>query len=294
MTVLGSLAAPGRAPEADLVTASAWRSLLSHRGARVGLVLAVLLGVMAVLGPLLTGDPNTPDFTNKLDPPSSAHPLGTDLAGRDLLARTIAGARTSLGAALIVMALAVVAGLGVGVLAGATGGAVDTVLTRITDILLGLPSTIMTLAVVGLLGPSFTNLILAMAVTSWAELARLARSYSRGSATRPDVVAARMAGAGPLRIAIGHVAPGATSLVLIAATLKLGETVLVLASLSFLGLGAQPPTAEWGNMLSGSRETLAIAPWQLIGPGVGLMLTVLAATLISDALRDVTDPANRT
>jgi ABC-type dipeptide/oligopeptide/nickel transport system permease subunit len=296
MSTLGVFTRPGRdtrdVPPAALPR-SLWRRLLGRPAAQVGLSLAVALALVAVVGPWPAADPNLPDYTNQLAAPDTSHWLGTDQAGRDLLARSIAGARASLGAALLVNAIAAAVGLLVGAVAGTVGGLVDTVLTRLTDVLLGLPALVLALAVVGLLGPGFWNLVLAMAATSWAGLARLARSVARGSADRPDVVAARMAGVGPLRATVGHVLPGAAQQVLVAATLGLGETVLALGGLSFLGLGAQPPTAEWGNMLSAGRDTFAYAPWQLLGPGLGLVLAVTAATLISDALRDVTDPARR-
>lgn len=272
------------------VRGGVWRALLRRPAARVGLALAAALALAALLGPPLAADPDLPDYADQLAAPSAAHPLGTDQSGRDLLARSLAGAQTSLGAALLVMSIAAAVGLVVGTVAGSVGGRVDAVLTRLTDVLLGLPSLVLTLAVVGVLGPGFWNLVLAMSATSWAGLARLARSVARGSDRRPDVVAARMAGVGRVRVALGHVLPAAASQVTVAATLGLGETVLALGGLSFLGLGAQPPTAEWGNMLATGRATFAFAPWQLIGPGVGLVLTVTAAALISDALRDVTDP----
>ncbi|GEL17552.1 ABC transporter permease [Pseudonocardia asaccharolytica] len=291
MSALGILRRP--TVPAPPMARPAWAAVLRRPAAQVGLALAAVLALAALLGPLLAADPDLPDYTNQLAAPSWAHWLGTDQAGRDLLARTLAGARTSLGAALLVMAIAGVVGLLVGTLAGAVGGIVDTVLTRATDVLLGLPSLVLTLAVVGVLGPGFWNLVLAMAATSWAGLARLARSLARGSAQRPDVLAARMSGVGPVRAVLGHVVPGVASQVVVAATLGLGEAVLALGGLSFLGLGAQPPTAEWGTMLATGRETFAHAPWQLLGPGLGLVLSVAAATLISDALRDVTDPGRQ-
>lgn len=287
---------PGRTgthPAPAVVTAGAWRRLVARTDGRVGLVLTVLLFLTAVAGPWFTLDPNLPDYTNQLQPPGGGHLLGTDGAGRDLLARTVAGLRTSLGAALLISVLTALAGLLVGVGAGVAGGVVDAVLSRVIDILLGLPGLVLTLALVGLLGPSFVNLVLAMSLTGWAGLARLARAHARTSTTRPDVLAARMAGAGGLRIAIGHVLPEAAAQVLVVATLGIGEVVLALAGLSFLGLGAQPPTAEWGTMLAGARDTLSYAPWQILGPATGLVVTVLAATLLSEALRDVTDPGLR-
>lgn len=297
MTNMGVLAGPmRRTVELDGAAAPGelWRALLRRPAARIGFAIIAVLGVVALVGPWVTSDPNLPDYGSQLMAPGSAHWLGTDEAGRDLFARAVAGAGTSLGAALLVMTIATVVGLVVGTVSGAIGGILDTVLTRVTDVLLGLPVLVLTLAVVGLLGPGFWNLVLAMAATTWAPLARLARSVAQGSARRPDVIAARMAGIGPVRVAFGHVLPAAAMQVLVSATLGLGETVLALGSLSFLGLGAQPPTAEWGNMLATGRTTFAYAPWQLIGPGLGIILTITAATLISDALRDVADPGRRT
>jgi nickel transport system permease protein len=286
VTLLSSnLAAAPVAPRAGM-----WRSLLRHSGARVGLALAGLLVLLAVLGPLITVDPDVPDYGAKLLPPSADHWLGTDAAGRDLLSRSLSGARQSLGAALLVTALATFVGLAVGVVAGTAGGPLDTALTRVTDVLLGLPGLVLTLAVVGALGPGAAELVLALAATAWAAPARLARAATHGARARPDVLAARMAGAGTARVAVTHVLPAALGQVLVAATLGLGEVVLALAALSFLGLGAQPPTAEWGTMLAGARDTLSVAPWQLLGPCTGIVLTVLAATLVSEGLRDVTAP----
>jgi nickel transport system permease protein len=277
VSAAGVLTRAGAPRPAPAVGPGTVRALLRRPAARVGLALVGVLAGAALLGPLLAPDPDLPDYLHQLAPPRPDHWLGTDQSGRDLLARSLVGARASLGAALLVMAIAAAVGLLVGTLAGALGGVVDAVLTRLTDVLLGLPSLVLTLAVVGVLGPGFWNLV-------------LARAVARGSGTRPDVVAARMAGIGPVRATLGHVLPGAAAQVSVAATLGLGETVLALGGLSFLGLGAQPPTAEWGSMLATGRTTFAYAPWQLIGPGAGLVLSVAAAVLISDALRDVTDP----
>lgn len=269
------------------------RALWAHRGARVGLFIGAGLLLVAVVGPALTADPDRPDYSSQLLGPSTTHLLGTDEAGRDLLARTVAAASASLGAALLVFTISTVVGLVAGVVAGSAGGLVYTVLARVTDTLLGLPGLVLTLAVVGVVGPGFMNLVLAMTVTGWAGLARLARAVAAGAHADPHVIAARMAGASRLRVALDHVVPAAATQVVIAATLGLGDTVLALSGLSFLGLGAQPPTAEWGNMLSSARETLVVAPHQIIGPSAGIVLTVLSATLISEALRDVTDPGSR-
>lgn len=267
--------------------------LLARSDARIALTLLALLLLAALLGPLFVTDPDAPRYTETLLPPTIEFPLGTDGAGRDLLSRTLYGARLSLGSALLVSVITALCGLIIGVLAGCVGGPVDAVVSRLIDVLLGLPSLIVTLAIVGLLGPGFGNLILAMTATGWAPLARLARTVSRQAMLRGDVRAARMAGAGLPRIALGHVLPTSASSVVVKATLGLGEVVVALAGMSFLGLGAQPPASEWGTMLAGARQTLSYAPWQLVGPGTGLVITVLATTMLSEALRDVTDPGVR-
>lgn len=268
------------------------RRLLTRRDVRLAVMVLMALAVIALTGPLLTLDPDLPDYTDTLSPPDGEHLLGTDGSGRDLFARTVHGARNSLGAAALVVAMTALTGLVIGVIAGFLGGVVDTLVSRLIDILLGLPGLVITLAIVGLLGPGFANLVLAMSVTGWAVPARLARTYARSALGRPDVQAARMAGVSATGIAIGHVLPGAAAQVSVIATLSLGETVVAFAGLSFLGLGAQPPTAEWGTMLAAARQTLAFAPWQIIGPATGLVLTVLAATVLSEALRDVADPGS--
>jgi ABC-type dipeptide/oligopeptide/nickel transport system permease subunit len=270
-----------------------WSDLLRHRAGQVGLAIAFALILMAVVGPLFTADPNQTDYTAKLEGPTSAHLLGTDQAGRDQLARVVSGARTTLGAAGAIFVLISVIALLVGTVAGLAGGWVDNILSRLIDVLLGLPALVVALAIVGALGPSYENLILAMTVVGWAYLARLARSHVLGANDRPDVVAARMAGVGPVRCALGHVLPGVTVQVMIAATMELSAIILGLSSLSFLGLGVQPPTAEWGQMLAESRFAITEMPLIAIGPGVCIVLSVAAAVLVSEALRDVVDPAWR-
>ena len=268
-----------------------WHRLGRHLGFRVAVVIMIVLALVALVGPAVVGHPDLTNYRDQLAAPSSAHWLGTDGTGRDSLARTVAGARVSFEAALIVFAVHVMVGMALGVAAGLVGGWLDTVISRITDVLLGLPALVLSLAIVGALGPGFGNLVLAMSVTGWAGLAKLARSLSLHARHRLDVIAARMAGIGPGRIALTHVLPGVFAQVLIAATLGLGETILGLAGLSFLGLGVQPPAAEWGSMLNESRLFLTVAPWLLLGPGVGLILTVTSVTLLSDALRDCSDLA---
>ncbi len=267
------------------------RTLSRHWGFRVGALLAITLAALAVTGPFLAHGPDVTDYANQLAAPSALHWLGTDGAGRDEFARTVAGARTTLGAAVLVFALTTVIGIAAGTAAGFLGGIFDACVSRVIDLLLGLPSLVLALAVVGALGPGFSHLILAVTITGWAGLAKLSRSYTIGARQRPDVTAARMAGVRTIAILRGHVLPGAAVAALIAATLGLGDTILGLAGLSFLGLGVQPPAAEWGSMLNDSQLFDTVAPWLVVGPGLGIIGAVTAATLISDALRDCTDPS---
>ena len=283
--------AAGSGPSIDVAPpAGLARTLSRHWGFRVGVVLAIVLTMLAVAGPLVAHGPNVTDYANQLAPPSAQHWLGTDGDGRDEFARTVVGARTTLGAALLVFVLTTAIGIAVGTAAGFLGGIFDVCVSRLIDLLLGLPSLVLALAVVGTLGPGFSHLVLAVTITGWAGLAKLSRSYTIGARQRPDVTAARMAGVRTSRIIAGHVLPGAAVQALIAATLGLGDTILGLAGLSFLGLGVQPPTAEWGAMLNDSSLYVTVAPWLVIGPGLGIIAAVTAATLISDALRDCTDP----
>ena len=262
-----------------------------HRGGQVGVALALVVVAMAVVGPMLVPyDPDLPNYANQLAPPGSAHWLGTDDAGRDQLARTLAGARTSLLAVLIVFALTTTVGLLLGGAAGYLGGIVDAIIGRAIDVMLGLPSQLVALAIVGALGVGSRNLILAIVLAGWAYPARIARGAVLGSHGRLDVLAARLAGIGPARIFLTHVLPGTVATVVVTATSTVGEVVLVLAGLSFLGLGAQPPTPELGQLLADSQGSLVSSPWLLIGPAVVIALTVAAAMLISDALRDALDP----
>jgi|YNPBryunderm2012_1023409.scaffolds.fasta_scaffold01680_4 ABC-type dipeptide/oligopeptide/nickel transport system permease subunit len=273
-------------------TRSLWRQLLQHREARVGLLLALFLVGLALGGPLLAPyDPNRPNYREKLAPPSVEHWLGTDQAGRDQLSRVLVGGRQTLGTALLILSLIFGIGLVVGSIAGMSGGIVDVVLMRLVDIVMALPSIVLAIAIVGVLGPGFQNLILALVVAWWAYYARLTRSYVLNARQRPDVIAARLAGIGWGRIMLGHVLPGVAAQLLIIATLDLGALIAAIAGLSFLGLGVQPPTAEWGAMLSDSRLYVAVAPWLLLGPLVPIFLVVVAANLLGNALRDILDPA---
>ncbi|MEV1010479.1 ABC transporter permease [Streptomyces sp. NPDC049881] len=259
--------------------------MVRRPGAVAGLALLALLLLLAGPAPLLLPDPDLPDYADKLAPPGGGHLLGTDQAGRDVAARIAAGARVSLGAAGAVWAVSVLVGTAVGLAAALGGRWARAVCGRLTDVALALPHTLVALAVAGALGPGLGNLVLALSVTAWADTARLAAAYARGAFGRPDVTAALLAGVGRVRAVLGHVVPGAGVRVLAVATLGLGQVLLGLAGLSFLGLGAQPPTAEWGQMLAESRHDLMTAPWVAAAPATAVFVTVCAAALLGDALR---------
>jgi len=261
-----------------------WR----HRGARGGLILGGALALFALLGVVWTPfEPDWPDYAATLQSPNATHILGTDDTGRDLLSRLMNGAHRSVGAALIVLTGVFGIGLVYGTVAGLSGGLVDKLMMRFADVMMSLPGLVLAFAIIGILGPGFINLLIALIVADWAWYARLARSMAIGSRKRPDVIAARMAGVPGWRIVTGHVLPGIALNLSVVASLALGSMMGAISGLSFLGLGVQPPFAEWGAMLSGSRLYFAIAPWLLWGPAVMIFLSVLSANLISNGLRDV-------
>ncbi|WP_083803460.1 ABC transporter permease [Sagittula stellata] len=261
-----------------------WR----HRSGRAGLILGGLLLAFALIGMVWTPhEPDWPDYAVALQGPGTTHLLGTDDTGRDLLSRLMDGAHRTLGAALTVLGGVFAIGLVYGTVSGLAGGPVDTVMMRVADVMMSLPGLVLAFAVIGVLGPGFVNLLIALIVADWAWYARLARSMAIGSGNRPDVIAARMAGVPGWRIVTRHILPGIALHLGVVASLALGGMVGAISGLSFLGLGVQPPRAEWGAMLSGARLFFAVAPWLLWGPAVLIFLSVLSANLISNGLRDV-------
>jgi ABC-type dipeptide/oligopeptide/nickel transport system permease subunit len=269
---------------------------MTRRLGRSGVLGAALLGLLvalAVVGPLLAADPYLTDYPGKLAAPSPAHPLGTDSAGRDVAARLATGARVTLASAGAVWTVAVAAGIGLGALGGFAGAPVQALIARAVDLALALPQVLVALALAGALGPGLRNLIVAMSATAWAPTARLATAYVRGGQLRPDVTAARMAGASSWVALARHVLPGACARVVVVATLGLSQVILSLAGLSFLGLGVSPPTAEWGQMVSQGRSDLLTAPWVVLAPAAAIVVAVAATSLAGDALRSWVDGDRR-
>jgi peptide/nickel transport system permease protein len=267
------------------------RQLVGDRTALAGLVIVAVVLLAAIGAPLLAPhDPASQDVLNRLQSPSFAHPLGTDHLGRDELSRILYGARTSVLAALGIVAAILLVGVLVVLVSALAGGFVDGLIMRIVDVVLAFPSLLLALAVVGTLGPGLLHLALAMIAVWWVDYARLVRGLVLGVKEHSFVEAARAQGAGPVRIALRHVLPNVASPVIVLATLQTARLLLGLASLSFLGLGVGPPTAEWGAMLSEGKDFLANAPQLMLWPGLAITITALGLNLLGDGLRDVLDP----
>lgn len=267
------------------------RRFRRNRAAVGGLILVLLLIAIAVLAPVLA--PYAPDAQNlreRLQPPLRAHPFGTDEFGRDILSRVLYGARISLFTGLVPVASGLTVGTLLGLLAGYYGGRLDNVLMRLMDVLLAFPSLLLALAVVGALGPGLVNAVIAVAIVSIPGYARLARSVVIATREEEFVQSARALGARDGRLLLRHILPTTLGPLTVQATLGIGFAILSMAGLSFLGLGIQPPAADWGEMLARGRRFLPDSPWLLLYPGMAISLTVLAFNLLGDGLRDAVDP----
>jgi len=259
-----------------------------------GLGVIVALVIAAVVAPYAAPyDPIATDPMNRLQAPSPHHPLGTDQLGRDILSRLLYGARISIRIALIVVALAGVSGTLIGVLCGYLGGWVDNLLMRITDMFMAFPQLILAMAISSALGPSLENVVIAVSMTEWTFFARLARSRAIAVREEDYVEAARAMGATGWRVLARHVLPMCLSPVIVQATLEMGGIIRTAASLGFLGLGAQPPTPEWGVMVTAGRNYLPNQWWVSTFPGLAIFLTVLGFNLLGDGIRDILDPRMR-
>ena len=273
------------------------RGLISRRNvSRYGMLLAgaSLVGLMslcALLAPVIAPfDPTELNVDIILQAPSLAHPFGTDALGRDVLSRMLYGARVSLWVGFVAVGLSVAIGLVLGLAAGYFGGIVDEVIMRGVDVMLCFPSFFLILAVIAFLEPSLTNIMIVIGLTSWMGVARLVRAETLSLRGRDFILAAKVAGAGPVRIIFSHILPNALAPVLVSATLGVAGAILVESSLSFLGLGVQPPMPSWGNMLMEGKNVLEIAPWLSFFPGLAILFTVLGYNLLGESLRDVLDP----
>lgn len=268
-----------------------WLTFRGNTLAMVGLVILILLLVMALFAPWLAPQsPFAQDLAGRLAPPSSAHWLGTDSLGRDIASRLIHGSRITLFIVGTVALIAPIIGLFIGTVAGFSGGWLDQVLMRITDIFLAFPKLILALAFVAALGASIGNAVLALALTAWPPYARLARAETLTIRNADYIAAARLQGAGPLRLLIKHVWPLCISSLIVRVALDMAGIILSAAGLGFLGLGAQPPMPEWGAMISDGRTYILDYWWVAAMPGLAIFIVSLAFNLLGDGLRDVLDP----
>jgi peptide/nickel transport system permease protein len=252
------------------------------------------MSIAALLAPLIAPyDPTALNVDVILQGPSAAHWLGTDALGRDVFSRMLYGARVSLWVGFVAVGLAVGIGLALGLTAGYFGGLTDEVVMRGVDVMLCFPSFFLILAVIAFLEPSLTNIMVVIGLTSWMGVARLVRAETLTLRGRDFVLASKLAGAGPVRIISRHILPNAAAPVLVAATLGIAGAILTESALSFLGLGVQPPTPSWGNMLMEGKDVMEIAPWLSVFPGLAILITVLGYNLLGESLRDIFDPRLR-
>ena len=258
---------------------------------RVGLVIVLVAVLAALVGPALSPyNPAAQELARRLEPPTLSHPFGLDELGRDILARLLAGARISLLVGLAVVSVSSVVGMLVGSIAGYFGGRVDDVISRVVDVLMAFPGILLAIALVAVLGPSLTNVVLALSVIGWVGYARLVRGQALRARELDFVHAARALGAGSPRVVLRHVLPTAFPAVVVQSTLGMAGAIIAEASLSFLGLGVQPPTPSWGTMLDAGRAHLFDAPHLTIFPGLAIALLVLGFNFLGDGLRDRVDP----
>jgi len=268
--------------------------LLKNFAFTTGLLLTVALLIVAIAAPLLSPfDPDAQDTARRLEAPSHGHLLGLDDLGRDVLSRIIWGARVSLRVGFSVVILASIIGITLGSMAGYFGGWMDTVIMRITDILLAFPGILLAIAMVAVLGPSLNNVVLALVVIGWVGYARLVRGQVLKVREMEYVIAAKALGARSPRVILRHVLPNVMNPMIVMATLGLAGTILSEAALSFLGLAVQPPTPSWGAMLTSGRRYLGLANHLAIWPGIAIMLAVMGLNFLGDGLIDALDPKYR-
>lgn len=257
----------------------------------IWLTMAVILLLAAAFAKYLWPyDPYEQNLLLAKQPPSMEHWLGTDRYGRDMLSRILAGSTTSIYSTLALVMATTITGTLIGVICGWLGGGADAVLMRISDLFLAFPSLVFALAVAGVLGGGMHNAVFALAVVSWPKFARLARGLTLAQKEAPYLMAAKLSGSSTPKLLAGHVLPNIAGQILVTAVLDIGTMMMELAGLSFLGLGVQPPAAEWGSMINEGRSLLQISPWMSLAPGAAIFVTVLVFNLLGDALRDYLDP----
>ncbi|GAA5617795.1 nickel transporter permease [Brucella anthropi] len=268
-----------------------WVNLRANPLAMIGLFIIVAFVVLSLAAPLLTPyDPSVQDLGNRLSAPTAAHLFGTDELGRDILSRILYGGRVTLGMVIAVVVLVAPIGLFIGCIAGYFGGIVDTALMRVTDVFLAFPRLILALAFVAALKPGVESAVLAIALTAWPPYARLARAETMTLRKSDFIAAAKLTGASPFRIILRHIMPLCVPSVIVRITLDMSSIIITAASLGFLGMGAQPPSPEWGAMIATAKRFIFEQWWVATIPGIAIFLVSLAFNFLGDGLRDVLDP----
>ena len=264
-----------------------------RRRALIAGSVVVLLALAAIVGPVLyDADPNVLDLARAAAPPGEGHPLGTDESGRDVLGRLLAGGRVSLAVGFAAVACSGLLGLSLGALAGLGGRRIDGLVMRLTDAMMSMPAMFLIITTLALFGTSVIGLVIAIGATSWMGLARLVRAELMSIREQAYVEAARALGARPLRLLARHALPHLLPTVLVNLTFGVGTAILMESALSFIGLGIQPPSASWGNMLTNAQSYLYASPWLAVYPGLLILITVVSVNVLGDALRDAAEPAD--
>lgn len=257
------------------------------------LILAGILIVAAIFSDQLCPyDPYAQDLSSAMQPPGIAHIMGTDTYGRDMFSRVISGARASILSTFLLVAVIAVVGTAAGVICGYFEGKMDTLIMRISDVCLAFPGLVFAMAIAAMLGGGIQNAVIALAVISWPKYARVARSQTLAVKQEPYILAATLAGDSSAQLIIRHILPNILGPILVTAMLDIGTMMMELAGLSFLGLGAQIPTAEWGSMMSSGRSMLQTYPWVVLSPGIAIFISVAVFNLLGDTVRDYLDPKN--
>lgn len=291
---MSSIPASGATSKTRKPLAEFWRRFLRQKVALVALAFILALVATAVLAPWVAPyDPTEPDYMNVLQGPSALHWAGTDTYGRDIFSRIIWGARISLTVGFLSVTLGALGGVGLGIVAGYRGGWIDSAVMRLCDLLLAFPGILLAIAVIAILGPGITNVIYAVAVFSIPVFARLARGTTLQLKQTVYVDAARAVGVSDSVIMLRHILPGTLPNVIVYFSMRIGTSILTAAALSFIGLGAQPPSPEWGAMLADGRSYMGVADHLTLFPGIAIFLTVLGFNLLGDGLRDALDPKLR-
>ena len=267
------------------------KKALKNKGVLVGGGIVIFFVILAIFAPIIAPyNPKDADLMRSLEPPQIKYPFGTDVQGRDILSRIIFGSRVSLSVGLVVQAISLSIGIPLGLVSGFYGGIADDIITSLINIMFSFPSLLFAIAIMAVLGPSIYNIYLALGIISWPTIARLVRGETLSLKERDFVEASKALGVHSFSIIFKHILPNCLGPIIVVATLGIADAILTEATLSFLGLGIQPPTPSWGSMLSRGREYIWSAPHLVIFPGLAILITVLGFNLLGDGLRDIFDP----